>query len=204
MHPAYTDTSHFRAPYLNVMLSGLGVLTNGDAEATPLTPGQIALQPFIDFKPDGQMKYNKATADLMLLKLQQFGAVQLSAEAANLRAYTVEELAAAAVDPASKATLAALSGRKWAEDKLANGMVVFLSITMLGGQQVIPGPLQIAAIDASEADRVAFTSKIMPILSEPSLLKRAGLLGGAGVVALAVVAGVVLLGKKKKRRPRRR
>jgi hypothetical protein len=200
--PAYTDVSHFRAPYKNSWpytgISGLGeevpVGPNGLEEH--IEPGQELLH-FVLRDEQGRMVYIEEVAEVIVKNLAGARAIWLSDRAVALEPFTAEELAAAAADPGAAEMLAQQSGKTWLEQKLQEGNVVFATPGVVLPQM---GAKQLAAVPKEETETVRMTSHIAPILAEPSML--AALMTPAGIAVAAVLGGGVLyLLLRKKRRP---
>jgi len=112
--PAYTDISHFRAPYKNAVISGFG---------SAATFGLV--------EKDGFFHIDPARKNTFLMSLAGYAAVPSNVgsdpETVTLHKFTPEQLAAAAASPEQSQLLQAQSAATWVVTQEAQGKVVAAS-----------------------------------------------------------------------------
>lgn len=203
--PAYTEISHFRAPYKNSVISGFGEVAPNPSEAYLTTDARG----YKYLKPEMQTLFMKAMDEAYVR-------TQLSADRQKISALTPEQISAMAADPVAKAAMEGQLVGPWIRSKVKDGHVVFanqaLVFSVLGGVAIPSGVDEIAcAKSGSAAAKQAAKDYGLVILGgDPDMdLSQTGgqsedgflaNLGPAGTAALAaaVVGGAYLLLKKKK------
>ena len=215
--PAYTDISHFRAPYKNAMISGFGA--EDVTSVTPPPPPPPSLEPgapsnanpFVVTDSRGYNIVAPAIGPMLMQTLSMYGYIFLGGAFNNVKLvpFTPEELAAAQADATAASILGARQVTKWIADQIANGNVVFMSqptlAAIMTGQQLPPGADQLGTFPAGSDDAKAAAKAPtgVVIAGDPDAggFSIAGL-GPVGIalVAAAAVGGVYLYRRSKKRR----
>ncbi len=188
--PAYTNISHFRAPYLNSqVVTGVG--------ADPVAPG--GADQFVEMDKKGALRYRKEVAAALMKALGGYRAIFLNDSSVDLTLFTAEELAIAKSNPAASATLKSQSAAAWADQQLKDSKVVFATMGVL-----VPaaGEKRLFAVPESDDAAVNQTAHVAPILAEPSFL--AGIFGSPWKLAAGAIVGVVLIGAAAKAWPKKK
>jgi hypothetical protein len=182
--PAYTDISHFRAPYKNAYIAGFGGSSMrgygyyGYGDAVPATPppppnGTIvngngngaAISPFVVKDERGYFLVKPAVRDQLMKTLATYGTTFLGGPTNRhiIRPYPPEMLAA--TDPTTKAIVESMNAAKWVKDQVAAGQVVFGLQSLLTGVlsgQAVPddqselGVFPVGSMEAKDAAKAPF------------------------------------------------
>jgi hypothetical protein len=194
--PAYTDISHFRAPYKNAYFAGFGQEAPPPPPGPPggLVPDPGMIDQMVEKK--GGIYYwrpeaRAAVIETLLPGLRTIfvGGMQ---ELVEVVPFSSEEIAAANANPEAKAYLEGLSAYNWMKAKLKENKVVLAPIWI--SQTVSERSLvAIPAGDTANITQSAATP-LYAILAEPSLLDRfPGGLVGVAIAGAAVLGGVALV-----------
>lgn len=209
--PAYTEISHFRAPYKNAYIAGFG------AETAPPTPtvttetpgGGPAQAQLVTVDEKGYRSINKNVRPLIMNALMFYGTTFIGGptNTVKIAPFTAEMLAAAKDGNAqAQAIVGGMNARTWAEKQASDGKVVFMWVTTLltlaSGQVPGPGADELGTWGTGTANaKEAAKSPLGVVLAgnPEGGLSMAGLGGPilVAVVAAAAVGGVYYLVKRK-------
>jgi hypothetical protein len=192
--PAYTDISHFRAPYKNAVIGGFG------AEQVPTPPpppnGGPTVEMYVSTDDRGYRTVNKQLQPILNKTLEHYGTVFIGGAGNNVKIspYTPEQLAAAKADPAAKAFLDSMSAATWVKKQVDAGQVVFATVgtlaAVLSGASV-PGSDMLGTWPAgSDQAKEAAKSPIGVVIGGDP--EGAFAFAAMGPVAIALVAAGVV------------
>lgn len=196
--PAYTDISHFRAPYKNAVISGFGV-EQPQPPPPPPAPGAPTVEMFVTTDDRGYRFVKKELQPILNKTLENYGTVFIGGVGNNVKisAYTPEQLAAAQSDPAAAAFLKSMSAKTWIDKQVDEDQVVFMGVgtlvAILSGQPLPPGADMLGtwAAETPEAKEAAKSPIGVVIGGDPD----GGIsLATVGPIAIAVVAAGVIGG----------
>jgi hypothetical protein len=208
--PAYTDISHFRAPYKNAVISGFGVEQPAPPPPPP-APGAPTVEMYVTTDDRGYRFVNKELQPILDKTLEHYGTVFIGGIGNNVKIspYTPEQLATAKADPAAAAFLKSMSAKTWIDKQVDEGQVVFATVgtlvAIMSGVSV-PGSDMLGtwAAETPEAKDAAKSPIGVVIGGDPD--GRGMLAAAMGPVAIALVAagvigGVYWLATRKKGAP---
>lgn len=221
----YQDVSHFRAPYKNVPVGGLGgiVYQNGRrvgfgaVDEMPPPPGPMTeddVNKLIVRGDDGLWRFRPDAADIIKRALAVYGAIftnlptDPSLPAVLTAKYTTEEIGIAKQSKDAALSLYQRSAIKWMQDQIDAGRIVFANVALFTGQ---PGTNVMWSVGRDDKERLSAYAaspmqRMTPILADPrdtSILKKAMMSPVViGLVAAGVAGTVLLLVTRKKRRAR--
>jgi hypothetical protein len=151
--PAYTDISHFRAPYKNAYIAGFGGSSpmhgygnygyGVDQPAAPPPPppnGVVVpngngapISPFVVKDDRGYFLVKPAVREQLMKTLATYGTTFLGGPTNRHIIKPIAPELLAATDPQSKAYVEGFNAAKWVKDQVAAGQVVFGLQTLLTG-----------------------------------------------------------------------
>jgi hypothetical protein len=211
MHPAYTDVSHYRAPYKNAYFAGFGA----EAAATPAEPlpGSAPAAPIpdvqaiaVDVGPDGVRVFKPQVAATIQLLLGQSSVVLIGgADSDDVRfepavPMDIRENALSwvkrklgegkSVLAGSTAGLTAVLAPPGGADKLLKAVKGTAGEVQSAGPQALPFYAVLARPSPAELAKAAQGKSIFASMTPLSI----------GIVTVAVIGGLYLYSKKKGRR----
>ncbi len=210
--PAYTDISHFRAPYKNAYIAGFGAEQGVPAPPPPPpTNGEVTAEMLVTTDDRGYRFVKKELQPILEKTLQNYGTTFLGGvgNQVKIAPYTPEQLAAAATDPKAKAFLDSMSASTWIKKQVDGGQVVFATV---GTLVAITSGVAVSGADTmgtwpagSEEAKEAAKSPIgVVIAGDPDGGFAIAAMGPVAIalVAVAAVGGVYYLATRKKGRGR--
>lgn len=211
--PAYTDISHFRAPYKNAMIAGFGQ----NSQETPMTtvatpppaPGGLTESQYVTKDEAGNRFLRAEIKPLVMETLSVTNTVFIGPGKVQLQRLTPEQIQAAATDPTMKAIIESNNAKAWVEREVKAGKVVFMSVATLFKVMSGAGQFdqydQLASMEpGKEAQDAAQFPTMVVIGGKPGGSLMASLGGPLGIaVGVAAIGGIAMyLSKRKKgRRP---
>lgn len=218
--PAYTDISHFRAPYKNAYISGYGqepaqsvLIVNGAPPPapppTPAPPGTPSAAMYVTKDERGYHFVKKELQPILMKTLEQYGTTFIGGPGNNVKItpYTPEQLNAGKADPKAAAFLKSMSAAEWVKKQVSDGQVVFMMVgtlvAVMSGMATPDAMLGTWPAGSKEAQEAAKAPFGVVVGGDPD----GGVtLAGIGPVAIALVAaaavgGIYLLTRKRGRRP---
>lgn len=188
--PAYTDISHFRAPYKEAFLSGFGQLPS---YSTSLVGGTAAvptgMEQYVEEDDKGLKRWKPETAKAMMEKMRWTRAQPLADDMVDVSLTVASATEQAAMQEQG------LTAAQWIKKKTGEGKVVCATIGVVGPL----GVAQLIAVPKGNDTDVRNTSQVAPILAEPGLFG-AGLTVGGAVLLVLLGGGLILASRKGKRR----
>lgn len=190
--PSYVDVSHFRAPYQNLPLQGLGAVVFGDNAPDPTADPVVAA---LMEQRDGMHYFRPEVKDTIMKVLGNSSTIFLSDNRVEVTPFSVEEIAVMNQDPAAKEMLMQRQALRWVEQKVKQGNVVFATPLIM---QPLPGR-ELGAVPASDkaAVRAAASTPYAAILAEPGGMGALGWLA-VGAIGFGLVVGVGAMSKRKR------
>jgi len=205
MHPAYTDVSHYRAPYKNAYFAGFGA-----EAATPATPAVPPAAPIpdaqsvaVDIGPDGVRVFKPQVAATIQLLLQSSSVVLIGG--ANSDDVRFEP----AVPMDIRENALAWVKRKLAEGKtvLAGSTAGLVAVLAPGGAdkllKAVKGPA--GEVQSAGPQALPFYAVLArPTAAQVAEAQKSSLFASMtplsiGLVTVAVIGGLYFYSKKKKR-----
>lgn len=218
MHPAYTDVSHYRAPYKNAYFAGFGgyrgfgeeaaATAAGPSPGTPITPVPVAIPEAqaqaVDIGPDGIRVFKPAVAATIQLLLQGSSVVLIGgADSDDVRFEPT-------VPMDIRENALAWCNRKLAQGKsvLAGSTAGLVSVLVPGGQDKL-----LKAVSGHAGELASAGPQALPfyaVLARPTAAQQQAAAASKGffasvtplqigIVTVAVIGGLYLFSKKKKR-----
>jgi len=190
--PAYTEISHFRAPYKNWPHLGVGQAPAAARPAMITAPGAQAFAPFMT-DANGVRVFQPQVADAVLTMLQGFSVIFLTPDSVKIEP-------AVPGDVREKASA-------WVSRKLGEGKSIIAG-SPAGIQAFITPVLVDRTLEAvkglaGEKEKAgAGTLALTALLARPKAMAAAGLMGPIGIaaIALVVVGGIAYFAMRKPRR----
>lgn len=219
--PAYTDISHFRAPYKNAYIAGFGgnqMYGYGDAPPTPPTPPPPPAAPtapsldmYVETDKRGYRFVKKDLRPMLEAVLKSYSAIYITPTRIAITPVTLAEKEHAGKDPNYAKELANRSAWKWVNDHVKAGNVAFMTTVglaaLMSGSELTHGANEIGTFKAAtEQARTAAKSPLGVVVGgDPD---GEGALAGMepwhmALIAAGVVGGVVLIARMRKGRGRR-
>lgn len=199
MHPAYVDTSHFRAPYKNAYFGAVTEAPPAPPQGESLAPdGQLPANYPLE-KRDGKYYFNALAAEQVLRTLGAYRYIFVGGPTERVKVvpYDAQQLAVLS-DPsaemaAARAALEAMNAGRWVVEKVIEDKVVLAPVWIIT-PGVDPNVQELQAIPAGQEDLIADSASapIVAILAEPKKTLLASLLRSP--YALAIGAAVLLGG----------
>jgi len=209
MHPAYTDVSHYRAPYKNAYFAGFGAEADATAAAaaTPIVPPAApipdAQSVAVDIGPDGVRVFKPQVAATIQLLLGNSSVVLIGG--ANSDDVRFEPTVPMDIRENALA---------WTKRKLAEGKTVLAGSTAgLVGVLAPTGDKLLKAVKGPAGEVQSAGPQALPfyaVLARPTAAqvaeaqKKGGIFASMtplsiGLVTVAVIGGLYFYSKKKKR-----
>ena len=218
--PAYTDISHFRAPYKNAYFSGYGAdVTPGTPPPPPepeplpplLTTATMVTQGkdgYRRLKPEFQGLIDNILASEWATGPEQAGGVELKP---MTEVFTSEQLAATATDPKMRAAIAARSAYAWSQKQAKDGRVVLihdatLNLLVSAGlmkttglpTRLLSAPLVLGSLDKAspklqEAKGVANSAVVLAGTPSDATEKTAGAQKELPLATVGIALGAVVI-----------
>lgn len=219
--PAYTDISHFRAPYKNAYIAGFGGSAmrgygyygyGVDQPAPPPPPPNgmttngngAPMSPFVVKDERGYFLVKPAVRDQLMKTLATYGTTFLGGPTNRhiIKPYPPEMLAA--TDPQTKAIVESMNAAAWVKSQVDSGQVVFGLQSLLTGVlsgQAVPenqSELGVFPVGSAEAKDAAKAPFAVVFGGDPD--KKVAAPGEdwmaklGGPVGIAVIAGVAVGG----------
>jgi len=196
--PAYTDISHFRAPYKNAMISGYGA-----EEVTPPPPppnGNGATNPFVTTDKRGYNFVASSIKPMLMQTLGMYGFIFQGGQFNNVKLtpFTNEELTIAASNPQAKAILDSRKATNWIAEQVDAGQVVFMNqvtlAAIMSGQALPAGSDQLGTFPAGsdQAKEAAKSPLGVVVAGDPD--GRGFSIAGLGPIGIAIAAVAVVGG----------
>lgn len=213
--PAYTDISHFRAPYENVVISGFGQEVPPAPPAPPppptAAPNGLTEEAIIDVSPAGIRRLKPSIQKLIDDTLMgAYGAIHIGGQFNNVQLvpFTPEEMQLASTDPTAATVLRSRSAGTWCAQQVKAGNVVFMSMTtavaLMSGQPLPPGADQLGTFPSGSDQAIAAAKSPLGVVlkGDPGgEVAIAGLGVGLIVAGVLVVGGLAFMAMRKKGGP---
>lgn len=215
MVPAYTEISHFRAPYKNAYIAGFGQAAPALAVpplAPPPPPGGLAEGAVVTTDERGYRFIKPEVRTLVIEALKRYSTTFLGGPFNNVKLtpFTSEQISASQTDPAAKAFMDSVSAFNWIKQQESANNVVFMSmptlVAIMSGQVLPPGADMLGTfpVGSNEAKEAAKSPLGVVAAGDPegkSMLAGFGPFGIA-LIAAAAVGGIWYLAKKSRDRRR--